>query len=298
VKDRKIPFYLYPGLVMLLGMQLCIIFGISVVTSWATPVFWSGLILVLDGWFLSARGKSLISSGKIFPVAIISIVSWWVFEWFNIFLSNWHYINMPSPLWVRYLAYLWSFATIAPGVLLMYGVLSLYMKNRDGRPIIVGKNLLVWAFLVGFIFLAIPIFPFSMLYVERAAQPDLFACSRWFANPHLSEFTAPFVWTGFVLLIEPMNYLLGNPCILRSLENGNYKTLVVLSLAGFICGILWEYWNYWAYSKWYYTVPIGGDVKIFEMPVLGYLGFIPFAWEIYAIVSLLSPGAIAVMEDH
>jgi hypothetical protein len=30
-------------------------------------------------------------------------------------------------------------------------------------------------------------------------------------------------------------------------------------------------------------VPYLGDVKLFEMPVLGYLGFPPFALECYAV---------------
>ncbi len=47
--------------------------------------------------------------------------------------------------------------------------------------------------------------------------------------------------------------------------------------------MLWEFWNYWAATKWTYTVPYLGDVKIFEMPILGYLGFPPFALECYAM---------------
>ena len=35
--------------------------------------------------------------------------------------------------------------------------------------------------------------------------------------------------------------------------------------------------------KWIYTVPIFGDIKIFEMPVLGYFGFPPFALECLAM---------------
>ncbi|MGZ5435395.1 MAG: hypothetical protein ACXW3F_04990, partial [Pyrinomonadaceae bacterium] len=73
--------------------------------------------------------------------------------------------------------------------------------------------------------------------------------------------------------------------------------------AGLVCGFLWEFWNYWALSKWTYTVPYFGDIKIFEMPVLGYLGFPPFAiecWAMYIFVrSLLNPGArTAVNNDE
>ena len=38
--------------------------------------------------------------------------------------------------------------------------------------------------------------------------------------------------------------------------------------------------------KWFYTVPFVGFAKIFEMPLLGYGGYWPFAWELYALYHL------------
>jgi hypothetical protein len=46
-------------------------------------------------------------------------------------------------------------------------------------------------------------------------------------------------------------------------------------------------WNYNAMSKWYYTVPFVGFGKVFEMPILGYLGYLPFGWEVYALYHLV-----------
>ena len=64
---------------------------------------------------------------------------------------------------------------------------------------------------------------------------------------------------------------------------GTYERVINLLIAGFICGGLWEFWNFWARAKWIYTVPIFGDIKIFEMPVLGYFGFPPFALECFTM---------------
>jgi hypothetical protein len=50
---------------------------------------------------------------------------------------------------------------------------------------------------------------------------------------------------------------------------------------------LWEFWNYWAHTKWVYTVPILPQIKIFEMPFLGFFGFGPFALECYVATNLL-----------
>jgi len=57
----------------------------------------------------------------------------------------------------------------------------------------------------------------------------------------------------------------------------------VLPLAGIWCGFFWEMWNFYALPKWYYTVPYIGFWKVFEMPLLGYSGYLPFALELFAL---------------
>src|SRR5205823_6666876 len=57
---------------------------------------------------------------------------------------------------------------------------------------------------------------------------------------------------------------------------------ICLLIAGLICGLFWESCNYWAGSKWVYQIPYVGFAKLFEMPVLGFLGFLPFALEVHA----------------
>ena len=56
-----------------------------------------------------------------------------------------------------------------------------------------------------------------------------------------------------------------------------------MCLAGLVCGLLWETWNFRSGAKWTYSIPFVGQFRIFEMPVLGFLGFIPFALECYVI---------------
>ena len=51
--------------------------------------------------------------------------------------------------------------------------------------------------------------------------------------------------------------------------NADYRRGINLVLSGFLCGVLWEFWNYWAGAKWHYSVPIMENLKIFEMPVPG-----------------------------
>ena len=41
-------------------------------------------------------------------------------------------------------------------------------------------------------------------------------------------------------------------------------------------------WNFRALPKWEYTIPYLGFARVFEMPLLGYLGYLPFGLEVYA----------------
>jgi hypothetical protein len=59
--------------------------------------------------------------------------------------------------------------------------------------------------------------------------------------------------------------------------------------------VLWEFWNYWAGAKWHYTVPIMENLKIFEMPVPGYLGFPAFALECFTMYVFVRAIAIRIV---
>ena len=188
----------------------------------------------------------------------ISVAFWLIFEFYNLFLDNWHYVNLPEKIWIRVIGFTWSFATIWPAILEtaeLFRVLHIFDKIKIGERSISPK-ILRTSIGLGVIFLVIPIaFP--------------------------STYLAVLVWLGFIFLLGPINYFFRTNSLFRDLEKGRLTILLSLFLSGLTCGLLWEFWNYWALSKWIYTVPILESVKIFEMPVIGYLGFLPFAVECY-----------------
>jgi hypothetical protein len=98
-----------------------------------------------------------------------------------------------------------------------------------------------------------------------------------------SPYLAAPVWLGFVFLLDPLNARAGSESITGDIRVGRYARLINLALAGLICGIVWEFWNYWAGTKWVYTVPILPQLRIFEMPIPGYGGFPVFALECFAM---------------
>ena len=101
------------------------------------------------------------------------------------------------------------------------------------------------------------------------------------------------VWLGFAFLLDPLNCEAGRASIVGDLRHGDRRRLRALVTAGVICGFGWEFWNSWATAKWVYIFPILQQVKIFEMPLPGYLGFPAFALEVFAMSEYVT-GRLAV----
>jgi len=100
--------------------------------------------------------------------------------------------------------------------------------------------------------------------------------SPFLVSPALARYLAAPVWLGFIFLLDPINARLGAETLTR-------ERIINLSWSGLLCGVLWELWNFWSRAKWHYTVPILEHLKIFEMPVPGYLGFPAFALECFTM---------------
>lgn len=228
-----------------------------------TPIFWTGYILLIDSGTLRARGRSLLHDerGAFAWMAALSAGLWLIFEAYNLRLNNWRYVGLPANTALRLGGYLWSFATIWPAVLETADFLLAARpggsERREGSRI-AADGLLMACGAVG---LAIPL----------AAPP------RWGA------YLFGLVWLGFALLLDPLNCRAGRASVLADLRKGERGRLAALLEAGVACGLFWEFWNYWAAAKWVYVFPIGQQVKIFEMPLAGYLGFPAFAVEVFAM---------------
>ncbi len=227
---------------------------------------WWPYIFLADSMVAARQGSSPIFTN---PRAFLYLLPWsttiWlVFELFNFRLSNWHYINLVPVLPVRWAGYALSFATVLPGIFITSELLRVFGKFRSAssRPFRLTPGLILMLQAAGGLMLILP-----MLW------------PRYFF---------PFVWGGFVLLLDPINMRLGAPSLLKDLSQGRPERVYRLLAAGLICGFLWEFWNFWATAKWIYTVPFVGDIKLFEMPVAGFLGFPPFALECFVMYTFIS----------
>jgi hypothetical protein len=255
----------YLGIAIMLISQLLMFVKIEPAYSWFTPIQWTGYILFLDALRLKRRGESYLlhRTAEFIFMLLISDACWFLFEAYNLHLQNWYYTNLPENLTVRILGYFWAFATVTPGILLTSEALDdLGFFKRANVPAVRITQPWRWTLMmIGFIFCVAP-----------ALAPQRIAIFLF----------AP-VWVGFVLWLDPINYRRGAPSLLAELERGSLQKLLSLFFAGLICGVLWEFWNYWAGSKWIYAVPYFNKPKIFEMPLYGFLGFLPFAAECYVM---------------
>ena len=271
------------GLIIMSVSQAATLAGIEPFASWNTPIAWTGFILFADGIVWGARRRSwLRSSPREFAfLALVSIPLWLVFEFFNLYLVNWHYVGLPENRVLRLFGYGWSFATIWPAIFEAADLIDVW-RGGAPRPAHTALPTLP-APAASPLPPALPVLPALSIVVGAA----MLAWPLLWPSPYLA---AP-VFLGFIFLLDPINKRLGGESLADDLQRGEYSRLENLMLSGFLCGILWELWNYWAKAKWHYTVPIMANLKIFEMPVPGYLGFPAFALEcftMYVFVRTLS----------
>ena len=276
---KKLPLYGYLGFLIIVVAEALLFSGNQIVGRWFTPIVWTGYILFVDGLVYAVRSRSLLMTDRLelLVIVVVSIGAWWLCEFYNaprFWKSDlelwWHYHNLEPNLMLRRAGYDWAFATIFPLLFITAELftVTLFKRSNAGPRLSSSKGVLLI---------------FIMLGVVGVVWPLIYP----------SPWLAPVIWLSFIFLIDPINALRGWPSIAGDLARGDWRRLWSLLAAGLVCGFLWEFFNYWAISKWTYTVPYLGNVKIFEMPVLGFLGFPPFAvecWVIYIFVrSLLQP---------
>jgi hypothetical protein len=102
------------------------------------------------------------------------------------------------------------------------------------------------------------------------------------------RFFFPAVWLAVFFILTPVNAWLRNRTLWNDTARGDWRPLVNLALGCLLCGFFWEMWNFFSYPKWVYHIPFFDFLHVFEMPLLGYGGYLPFALELFALYHLLS----------
>jgi hypothetical protein len=273
------------GLLVMLVSQSATLLEIEPFYHWNTPIAWTGFILFADSIVWRARGRSWIRSNprEFVFLALVSIPLWLVFEFYNLYIENWYYTGLPENFWLRQFGYAWSFATIWPAIFEAADLIHVWRGSVDG----IRSNETHKYYVVGS----------AGRWVLVAIGAVLLIWPFVWPSPYLA---AP-VFLGFVFLLDPINSRLGEASLLDDQAVIGWTRFNNLFLSGFLCGVLWEFWNYWAGAKWHYTVPIMENLRIFEMPVPGYLGFPAFALEcftMYVFVRAITVRMLPALRSH
>jgi hypothetical protein len=255
---------LYAGTAVLALSAALLASGSSLMQTWFYSFAWWSTILILDSVNYRLSGTSFLSrSFKYFLICtFISVPVWLVFELYNLALKNWSYHHLPPETGIRWLGYFIAFATVVPALKELADLWASILKKKNLSLIRIPSSSPVRQGFIaaGIISLTFPIF--------------------------IPKWTFPLLWVGFIFLLDPINFTHNRSSFLRDLSQNQWNRFFSWVLAGMTAGFLWEFFNFWSGSHWKYSIPFFNFGKIFQMPVLGYFGFVPFALEIFAFLAL------------
>lgn len=219
-----------------------------------TPL-WLGYVLVMDGLVYRRAGGSLLTERPRWFVILFpaSAAFWWLFEHLNQFARNWHYTGIQAASdWDYFLQGSLPFSTVLPAVATTWMWLRQFPRLEAVRlPAVRARPVLAGAALAG-------------------GALGLAAIGPW------PEASFAMLWLGPLLLFCGLQQLVSGETLIAPLAAGDWRPLVQPALAALGCGLLWEFWNYWSLAKWHYSIPHVQGLHLFEMPLLGYAGYLPF----------------------
>jgi hypothetical protein len=244
----------------------------KIVLNWIwIPVFW-GYTLLMDGWlYVRTGGKSMIKNNikEVFAIGVSAMGGWMLFEYLNYFVEeNWIYPcgdMIPDDEFLLY-AIVGSSGLI-PVIFVIYRLLNTFpnIKNKyaNGPKV----SLKPW---------------FSNLFL-------LILLAGMFAISFYPNQLFGLLWVAPVAILAIVLSKVGLWTPFTGLKDGNWGPLVKYTLCYLIYGVSLECINYFSFQHladgeitgftpalWTYTIPYVSFWHVFEMPLVGYLGYLPF----------------------
>jgi hypothetical protein len=246
--------------VVLTGVGIAALTGaLRPLEHFSYPVVWWGVLLLLDAWNARRWGVAPINGNAHHFLAVtlpLSVLFWLVYELLNLRFPQWRYEGEPESTWAQIMFGFAAYATVIPIILqfqwLLAGPAARWVlpgwldREVRRRPAVYVS--------IGIAMLALPAF-LRLFWVNQL---------MWIAPAILA---APF-------LSKPSN-LAPSPRLAAAFAGS-------VAVAGIAGGFLWELFNYWSATKWKYLI-MTDAAHVFEMPLVGYLGFVPFAFSTVAI---------------
>lgn len=246
------------------------------VGAWQVQTFtplWLGYVLVVNAWTEARSGHCLMRSRPRFFLWLfpLSAAFWWFFEYLNRFVENWHYLPVSDLTAWEYVWYATvPFSTVLPAVMSTTEWLSTWPRfdmafSRLWRWEWVNRPITGWAGLI-------------------AAVLGLFGIGIW------PDYLFPLVWVAPLVFLTSMALIRGEDTIFSGLRTGDWRAVYRPALAALVCGFFWELWNVKSLAHWEYAIPFVQCCHLFEMPILGYAGYLPFGLECAVVAGLIDDG--------
>ena len=233
---------------------------------------WLGFIVGINALTQRRSGICLMlrAPGKWIGLFAASAFFWWAFEWLNRFVRNWHYIAEGfGPLGYAMHATV-CFSTVLPAVA---GVAEWLGTHRSWANATARGPAWRWFAARGTAFVLL-----------TGAVAALFGTGLY------PTWCYPALWVAPLALILAAEVFAGGSGLTREISRGDWSRAATWMMAALICGFFWELWNWRSVAKWIYTVPGVERWFIFEMPLLGFAGYLPFGLECLLVVERLTRG--------
>jgi len=233
---------------------------------------WFAYILVINAltYWRTGRCMMIDRTGYFLRLFPLSAAFWWFFEYLNRFVQNWYYQGVGGLSALQYFIFATlPFSTVLPAVMGTYELLKSFPGCSAGLDNFTRLEVKRPKMVAGII-LAV----FGAGLAGIGVWPD---------------YLFPLLWLSPLLIIASIQAIRGRPTIFAALERGDWRRIFLLAMSALICGFFWEMWNFYSLAKWLYAVPFVGRFHIFEMPVLGYAGYLPFGLEC-AVVAAFAEG--------
>jgi hypothetical protein len=228
---------------------------------------WCGFILAADAVVWSRAGHSLLHGGgwRLVAMFALSAPFWWAFEVANWRLENWKYVGTTVYGGQAHLVLnTISFLFVLPALAESRDLLRSFVRFPHPP--------------------AVPLPPWTataLLALGLVCVPLLYL---------FPDHAYPLVWLAPLAVLDAVARRRGRPSIIGLVRRGRAGPVLLMAVAGLGTGILWEMWNFGAVPFWQYRIPHLGYLPVFEMPILGYLGYLPFILAADAFWRLFTGG--------
>ena len=243
-------------------------------------IHWAGFIVLVNALCVKRCGRSPLThhTGPFLLTFPASILFWWFFEYLNRYVWNWYYVGVPGISATEYVLFAsLCFSSVLPGVTSVAALLGTFRCFSDDVYAGMAKvNVRSRASLA------------VMFVLSLIGLTGIVFCP---------QFTYPLLWISPLMVFILVQIALREQCVLDTLATGNWSLVFRFAIASLVCGLTWETWNYYSMAKWIYAVPYVHRFQVWEMPLVGFGGYLPFGMECAAVAAWISPKLIALLEE-